>query len=99
MPDSAILQPPKLSAKFDSSADPDFYWPWVQTRVLRAYYCNVGSNIESTLRDTLPEGLYWAKLPESRLIVWNARLMQSYVALAGTPEHQRLIERYLASQK
>jgi hypothetical protein len=67
------------------------------TRVLRAYWVNVGSNVEATLRDTLPEGLYWAKLPDSRLIVWNARLVQGYVSLANSPEHQRLIEEYLAT--
>jgi hypothetical protein len=99
MPVSTILPPPKLPEKFDTGQNPQTYWPWGQTRVLRAHWVNVGANTEATLRDTLPEGLYWGKLPESRLIVWNLRLMQSYVALAGTPDHQRLVERYLANQK
>lgn len=99
MPVSAILQPPTLPEKFDSGQHSKNFWPWGQTRVLRAYWVNLGANIEATLRDTLPEGLYWAKLPDSRLIVWNLRLVQSYVALAGTPDHQRLVERYLASLK
>ena len=99
MLDSAILTVPKLPEKFDSGLNPEIYWPWVQTRVLRAYWANLGGNVEATLRDALPEGLYWSKLPGSRLIVWNARLVQSYVALAGTPDHQRDVEKYLSSLK
>lgn len=97
MPVSTILPPPKLPEKFDTGQNPQTYWPWGQTRVLRAYWVNVGANVEATLRDTLAEGLYWSKLPESRLIVWNLRLIQSYVSNADTPEHQRLVERYLKS--
>jgi hypothetical protein len=99
MPEVSILTPLTLPEKFDTGQNPKNYWPWGQTRVLRTHWVNVGANVEATLRDTLPEGLYWAKLSNSRLIVWNLRLVRSYVALAGTPDHQRLVERYLASLK
>ena len=46
----------------------------------------------------LPSPLYWWQFPEGRKIFWNWILVRDYLLNGGdTPEHQRLVEEYLAS--
>jgi hypothetical protein len=50
------------------------------------------------LRANLPTPLYWFQFPGGRKISWNWVLVRDYLLNGGnTPEHQRLIEEYLAT--
>ncbi|UJB69178.1 hypothetical protein HRE53_22770 [Acaryochloris sp. 'Moss Beach'] len=73
---------------------PDY--PFVETRTLRRHF-ETGKYVDRELREKLPSPLYWVR-PGSRKILWNLVLVRDYILHGGDrPEHQRLIEEYLAS--
>jgi hypothetical protein len=49
------------------------------------------------LRGLLPKGIYWIQVVERGLIHWNWTLLQDYLVRGDRPEHQALVEDYLAS--
>jgi hypothetical protein len=68
---------------------------FVETRTLRQYF-EIGKFGEAKLRCQLPSPLYW--IQPDRKVLWNLELVRDYLLHGGdTPEHQRLIEEYLAT--
>ncbi|MCY7336959.1 MAG: hypothetical protein LH613_12220 [Chamaesiphon sp.] len=50
------------------------------------------------LRAKLPRGLYWLQIAKKGLIQWNWTLLQDYLINGkDRPEHQALIEEFLAT--
>jgi len=68
------------------------HFPFVGTKELRAHF-NIGKFGEASLRSKLPRGIYWTKL--DRKILWNFRLLQSFLLRGDCPDHQRLVEQFL----
>lgn len=61
-------------------------------------YLDVRKNQRMELRAKLPSPLYWFQFPDGRKIFWNWVLVRDYLLNGGnTPEHQRLVEEYLAT--
>jgi hypothetical protein len=59
---------------------------------------DIGKAQRVRLRERLPSPLYWWQMPEGRKIFWNWVLVRDYLINGGnTPDHQRLIEEYLAT--
>jgi hypothetical protein len=50
----------------------------------------------SSLREKLPQGIYWTQIPGGRLYHWNWTLLQDYLLKGDCLEHQDLVEEYLA---
>jgi hypothetical protein len=68
---------------------------FVETRTLRQHF-EIGKFGEAKLRNQLPSPLYW--IQPDRKILWNFELVRDYLLNGGDrPEHQRLIEEYLAT--
>jgi hypothetical protein len=53
--------------------------------------------VEARLRTELPTPIYWVKYPGGRKIYWNLRLVQDYLINGASPNHDRLVEEYLAT--
>ena len=49
------------------------------------------------LRAKLPKGIYWLQIVRGGLIQWNWTLLQDYVINGDRPEHQALVEEYMAT--
>jgi hypothetical protein len=49
------------------------------------------------LRAKLPKGIYWLQIADKGLIQWNWTLLQDYLINGDRPEHQALIEEYIAT--
>jgi hypothetical protein len=49
------------------------------------------------LRSKLPKGIYWLQIASGGLIQWNWTLLQDYVINGDRPEHQALVEEYIAT--
>lgn len=49
------------------------------------------------LRAKLPKGIYWLQIASGGLIQWNWTLLQDYLFNGDRPEHQALIEEYMAT--
>ena len=61
-------------------------------------YLDIGKQQRNALRAKLPSPLYWFQFPDGRKIFWNWILLRDYLLNGGNnPQHQRLIEEYLAS--
>jgi hypothetical protein len=61
-------------------------------------YLDIGKQQRANLRTKLPSPLYWWQFPDGRKIFWNWVLIRDYLLNgANTPEHQRLVEEYLAT--
>jgi hypothetical protein len=59
---------------------------------------DIRKNQRMELKEKLPSPLYWWQFPGGRKIFWNWVLVRDYLLNGGsTPEHQRLIEEYLAT--
>ncbi len=59
---------------------------------------DIRKNQRMELREKLPSPLYWWQFPGGRKIFWNWVLVRDYLLNGGDrPEHQRLIEEYLAT--
>lgn len=70
-------------------------FPFVDTRTLRQHF-EIGKFGEAKLRSQLPSPLYW--IQPDRKVLWNFELVRDYLLNGGDrPEHQRLIEEYLAT--
>lgn len=70
-------------------------FPFVDTRILRQHF-HVGKYLERQLRQKLPSPLYW--IQPDRKVLWNFVLIRDYLLDGGdTPEHQQLVEDYLAT--
>jgi hypothetical protein len=49
------------------------------------------------LRAKLPKGIYWLQIADKGLIQWNWTLLQDYLINGDRPEHQALVEEYIAT--
>ncbi|MBW4552957.1 MAG: hypothetical protein KME35_17885 [Aphanocapsa sp. GSE-SYN-MK-11-07L] len=49
------------------------------------------------LQKQLPCPLYWFQFPGGRKVFWNWELVQDYLINGDGPNHQRLVEQYLAT--
>jgi hypothetical protein len=49
------------------------------------------------LRAKLAKGIYWLQIAEGGLIQWNWDLLQDYLINGDRPEHQQLVEEFLAT--
>ena len=49
------------------------------------------------LRGKLPRGIYWIQIAKGGLIQWNWRILNDFLIFGNRPEHQELIEEYLAT--
>ena len=49
------------------------------------------------LRAKLPKGIYWLQIADKGLIQWNWTLLQDYLVNGDRPEHQALVEEYIAT--
>lgn len=49
------------------------------------------------LRAKLPRGIYWIQIAKGGLIQWNWKVLSDYLIYGNRPEHQELIEEYLAT--
>jgi hypothetical protein len=70
-------------------------FPFVDSRELRQHF-RLGKSPEVALRLKLSTPLYW--IQPDRKVLWNFELVRDYLLHGGdTPEHQALVEQYLAS--
>jgi hypothetical protein len=61
-------------------------------------YLDIRKSQRATLQTQLASPLYWYQFPGGRKIFWNWVLVRDYLLNGGDrPEHQRLIEEYLAT--
>jgi hypothetical protein len=51
----------------------------------------------AALRKKLAKGIYWVQTEKGGLIQWNWGLLQDYLVNGDRPDHQALIEEYLAT--
>jgi hypothetical protein len=51
----------------------------------------------SQLRAKLPKGIYWLQIANGGLVQWNWTLLQDYLINGDRPEHQSLVEEYMAA--
>jgi hypothetical protein len=49
------------------------------------------------LRAKLQRGIYWIQITKGGLIQWNWKILSDYLINGDRPEHQELIEEYLAT--
>jgi hypothetical protein len=49
------------------------------------------------LRAKLPKGIYWIQPVERGKILWNLILLIDYLTSGDRPEHQILVEEYIAT--
>lgn len=49
------------------------------------------------LRAKLPKGIYYIQIASNGLVSWNWTLLQDYLINGDRPEHQALVEEYLAT--
>ena len=49
------------------------------------------------LRAKLPKGIYWLQIAKAGLVQWNWTLLQDYLVNGDRPEHQALVEEYMAT--
>jgi hypothetical protein len=63
-----------------------------------AQYLDIRKTQRLELRAKLPTPLYWYQFPGGRKIFWNWVLVRDFLLNGGgTPQHQRLVEEYLAT--
>ena len=73
---------------------------FIETLTLRKEFA-LGKSLETKLRQTLPEGIYWIQ-PNGKKILWNHELIRDYLLRSGLPQdrlnnpvHKKLVEKYL----
>jgi hypothetical protein len=49
------------------------------------------------LRAKLPKGIYYIQIASGGLVTWNWTLLQDYLINGDRPEHQALVEEYIAT--
>jgi hypothetical protein len=49
------------------------------------------------LRKKLPRNIYWVQIVDRGSIAWNWTLLQHYLLNGDRPEHQALVEEYIAT--
>lgn len=69
-------------------------FPFVSSKTLRLHF-QFGKWQESDLRKKLPSPLYW--IQPNRRCLYNLYLVKDYLLNGDSPEHQILIESYLAT--
>ncbi|KGF73196.1 hypothetical protein DO97_01380 [Neosynechococcus sphagnicola sy1] len=71
-------------------------FPFIGSATLEARL-NILKSQRVELQRKLPSPLYWWQFPGGRKIFWNWLLVQDYLLHGDRPEHQRLLEEYLAT--
>jgi hypothetical protein len=74
-----------------------YEWPTVRRAGLVAATGLSEEYVRTELKNTLQEGIYWFRLPNSVRILWNLNLVRSWLCNANTPAHARAVEKYIAS--
>jgi hypothetical protein len=75
---------------------PKQQFPFVGSAVLEVRL-DIRKTQRVELQKKLPSPLYWFQFPGGRKIFWNWVLVQDYLINGDGPNHQRLIEEYLAT--
>jgi hypothetical protein len=66
-------------------------------RSIKAEKLEITKFQSAQLRAKLPKGVYWLQITEGGLVQWNWTLLQDYLINGDRPEHQQLVEEYLAT--
>jgi hypothetical protein len=64
---------------------------------IRAERFDISAWQSAQLRATLPKGIYWIQPVERGKILWNLILLIDYLTSGDRPEHQILVEEYIAT--
>jgi hypothetical protein len=64
---------------------------------IRENYIQFTSFQSKSLRSKLPRGIYWLQITSGGIIQWNWTILQDYLINGDRPEHQALVEEYLAT--
>lgn len=80
--------------KFDS---PTGKFPFCTEAYIKKNFVQLTPHQCLKLREKLPRGIYWIQVVERGLIQWNWTLLQDFLIRGDRPEHQVLVEDYLAS--
>jgi hypothetical protein len=64
---------------------------------IKAHFFQLTRWQTSKLRDELPKGIYWVQFTIGGSYYWNWTLLQDYLLQGNRPEHQSLVEEFLAS--
>ncbi len=67
-----------------------------ETEIRKTYFDLTGWQ-SAQLRTKLPKGIYWLQIKARGLIQWNFPLLQDYLINGDRPEHQALVEEYIAT--
>jgi hypothetical protein len=74
-----------------------YEWPTVRRAGLVTATGLSEEYVRTDLKNTLQEGLYWFRLPNSVRILWNLNLVRDWLVNGNCPAHTRAIEKYIAS--
>jgi hypothetical protein len=69
---------------------------FITERALREDVVQITRHQSTLLRQKLPQGTYWLQ-PTGRLVLWNYKLLVDYLVNGDRPEHQALVEKFLAT--
>jgi hypothetical protein len=70
-------------------------WPFVASDPFLKQGFGLKATQRSKLAQRLPQGVYWIK-PGGRNFRWNKRLVTDFILNGDRPEHQQLVEQYVA---
>jgi hypothetical protein len=74
-----------------------YEWPTVRRAGLVAATGLSEEYVRTELKNTLQEGIYWFRLPNSVRILWNLNLVRDWLVNGCSPAHTKAIEKYAAS--
>jgi hypothetical protein len=64
---------------------------------IRENYVQFTSFQSTSLRKKLPRGIYWLQITKGGIVQFNWTLLQDFLVNGDRPEHQALVEEYLAT--
>ncbi len=60
-------------------------------------YIQFTSYQSASLRKKLPRSIYWLQITKGGIVTWNWNLLQSYLLNGNCPQHQALVDEFLAT--
>ena len=66
-------------------------------RMTMEHSAGVSKEYLRTLRDLLPEGIYWFRMPNCTSILFNERLIIDYLVNGNSPSHQKAVELFIST--
>ena len=70
---------------------------FVSESTIRKDYIDLSPWQSIELRAKLPKFLYWIQPTERGKIIWNIDLLQSFLLQGDCPQHQALVDEFLAT--